>query len=202
MFIKLLVLLGLSLFACDNQHTIQNSEPTIEELLDPKVTTPVFKVVDSNYKQITQEVLKREFELTTDGKFLDPNIPYLIEEFERKLNLAGTVCYMFQGNLEENLVIESAAGFVNDQVFDELVTNMEAYIAQYLNEGMEMKLVASGHAKYKNLYDHKFMTIHNSTVGRFTHQYFFNFDSKTFSITINTTNNTVDLESIVEITTE
>ena len=182
-----------------NESKEVNQEVSVNQPLKNQDFKPDFIIMDSAYTIISQEIISQELENIESSNIVNNNMPYFLEELKRKLSTAGTKCYSYGNDLTENIIIENAPAFVDDEIFKQVVNNMEEYINQYLAEGIEMKLIKSGTDKYKDLYDYKFMIIYNSLMERYTYQYYFNFSQKTYSISINSNHDNINIEKLIGI---
>jgi hypothetical protein len=156
-----------------------------------------FTVSDPSYIELTQESITQEFEDAADYMSDDyaDDVEY---ELRRKLSNSGTKCYSLKNDISENIIIELAAAYIDDKMFESLMKNMEEYMHAAL-DGVEMKIIGSGIDKYKESYKYYYITSFIPSIERYTYAYFFSISGKTYAVIINNKRDNVLIDKMIKV---
>lgn len=160
---------------------------------------PVF-VVDPAYRHLTQENIADEYNRLLELNFVNENNAEIMESI--KMQIAGDHnkdFYIIENDISENIIIGKDDFVVTDNDFYQLVNNLENQIKEYTAQGIEVNLLDYGNKLYNNKLKYNYLKVFTPYAARYTHQYYFNFSSRSYNITINSIKDDLKIENIIKI---
>jgi len=195
----LFISLCLLIFGCINKKEKENKENETIDLNN--AGNPIITALPP-YIELTPELreeLSKQDLLT--GLVYNKEDKYMLEELEKMATSDKVRCYSIKNDFFNNIIVEELFYFMNESTFEMLTEEWESYSKGFFEEGIEYIVLDKGTGKFDNKYAYRFMKsqIKSEKHNRYTYQYFFNFDTKTYGVTVNLLKNNIIIENLISI---